>query len=110
MSQVFETGVGRPTKIITVTGFDTSKERQIWHCSVFLVYNDTFVNINKSKISCSQHQGNATNFSTGKTVEAETGFIFKIGFNAKLVKGGGLEAIISRASVGKLNSFVPNRF
>ena len=92
---------GSPSKIINMRLFGAEGgelKLQIWHCNCVLVYNDTFVNIDDSKISCLKIKGNGTNFSTGgRLAEAETGFVFRLGFSHN-VKG----SRISSASVGKL--------
>ena len=92
---------GSPSKIINMSFFNSEggkPKHQIWHCNCVLVYNDTFVNIDDSKISCLKIKGKATSFSTsGIDVEAETGFVFGLGFSHN-VKG----TRINSASVSKL--------
>ena len=90
--------IRHPLKIINVTRRPDNE----WHCDAFLVYNDTFVNIKSSRIKCSKVKGSNPGFGTSRSVEAETGFQFRLGFNANAVKGGGIETKINSAVVSKL--------
>ena len=81
-----------------------------YHCQAFLLYNDTFVDIDRSDIECNI-TGSASFISTGITVFSKTEFAFKIGFNVKsgISKLQAFESKINRAVIGNLNCALPSR-
>ena len=53
--------------------------KSTFQCDLFLTYNDKTVDIEASNIECTV-KGNATNFVAVRSVEANTGFKFRVQF------------------------------
>ena len=97
MSQVFDIGKKNISGKI-----NTIFQNSTFLCEVFLLYNDTTVDVAHSNIEC-DITGNAKLFiARSRRVESETGFEFQIVFTGGMFQGGAVESVLDSASIGEI--------